>query len=334
MISVGIIGGTGYTGKYLINFCNQHPNISDYKIYANKSAGKNLHDVFPEFYGDIKNSRIENISNLDSIHDVYFFALPHGESFKYIPKLIKQNKKIIDLGADYRLDSKEAFTSTYKLQHTSPELLNYKIYGLAEIAKNYSGTNLVANPGCYPTAALLSTIPLVKNIPGKIETISTVSYSGLSGAGKKADTSLLFAENYNSVKAYNVGTHRHEVEIIQELNKYKSNTNYSLTTHLLPVFSGIYSTTIIHINTTITQEEVDNIFNAEYADSTFVRIRKTPPELKWVTSTNYYDANIKALDNKIIVTACIDNLIKGASGQAMQNLNKLFGWKDNLGIQN
>jgi N-acetyl-gamma-glutamyl-phosphate reductase len=334
MISVGIIGGSGYTGKHIINFCNNHPSISDLKIYANKSAGKTLYEIFPEFYKNVQDSKIENISNLSLTHDVYFFALPHGESLKYIPKLLEQNKKIIDLGADFRLDNEIAFEKTYKLKHPVPELLKSKIYGLAEITKNYSQANLIANPGCYPTAALLSTIPLVKNIPDKIESIATVSYSGLSGAGKKADTSLLFAENYNSVKAYNVGTHRHEVEIAQELNKYKENINYSLTTHLLPVFSGIYSTTIIQLNKSTTQKEVDDIFQSEYLNSIFVRIRKTPPELKWVIGTNYYDTNVTALDNKIIVTACIDNLIKGASGQAVQNMNKLFGWKENLGIQN
>ncbi len=334
MISVGIIGGSGYTGKHIINFCNQHPNIKEFKIYANTSAGKHLHEVFPEFYKNIDDDLIESAQNLSLAHDVYFFALPHGESIKYIPDLLKHNKKIIDLGADFRLDNEKTFSETYKLEHSAPELLKSKIYGLAEIANNYSKTNLIANPGCYPTAALLSTIPIVKNISKKVETISTVSYSGLSGAGKKASTSLLFAENYNSVRAYNVGTHRHEVEIVQELNKYKNNTNYSLTTHLLPVFSGIYSTSIIHLNSGTTQSEIDEIFNAEYSDSTFIRIRKTPPELKWVIGTNYYDANITVLDNKIIVTACIDNLIKGASGQAVQNMNKLFGWKENLGIQN
>ncbi len=163
--------------------------------------------------------------------------------------------------------------------------------------------------------------------------IDTVAYSGISGAGKKVDQSLLFSENYNSVKAYNVGTHRHEVEISQELNKFGEFVNYSLTTHLLPVFSGIYSTTIIHLEEVISQNEIDQIFQNDYEFSKFIRIRETPPELKWVIGTNYCDINVKSLGNKIIITAAIDNLIKGASGQAIQNMNKLFGWEESLGIK-
>ncbi len=333
MISVGIIGGSGYTGKYIVKFINQHSNVSKFSIYANKSAGQTLHEVFPDLVGEVENQTIKSINYLDTSHDVYFFALPHGESFKYVPSLLEDDKKIIDLGADFRLDDEIIFLETYKLKHTSPELLKTKIYGLAEIANNYDQRNLIANPGCYPTAALLSSIPLVKNFGNDIKSISTVSYSGLSGAGKKASTDLLFAENYNNVKAYNVGTHRHEVEIEQELLKYNQDINYSLTTHLLPVFSGIYSTTIFHFYSQISQAEVDKIFNDQYSEKTFIRLRETPPELKWVIGTNYCDINVKCTRNKIIVTAAIDNLVKGASGQAVQNMNKLFGWNESLGIK-
>ncbi|MBK8943889.1 MAG: N-acetyl-gamma-glutamyl-phosphate reductase [Ignavibacteriae bacterium] len=332
MISVGIIGGSGYTGKYIVKFCSQHPNIGEFNIYANKSASQTIHDVFPDLVGEVDNQIIKSIENLDLTHDVYFFALPHGESFKYIPNLIIANKKVIDLGADYRLDNADLFLQTYGLEHSSSELLNSKIYGLADIFDNYT-TNLIANPGCYPTAALLSSIPLVKNFGNDILSISTISYSGLSGAGKKASTDLLFAENYNSVKAYNVGTHRHEVEIEQELKKFNSNIEYSLTTHLLPVFSGIYSTTIFHLSSKIQQNEIDEIFTNQYQEKEFVRLRKTPPELKWVIGTNYCDINVKVAKSKIIATAAIDNLIKGASGQAVQNMNKIFGWKESLGIK-
>ncbi len=332
MISVAIIGGSGYTGKYIVKFCNEHPNIDEFVIYANKSANKTIYDVFPDLVGEVENSIIKNASDLVLSHDVYFFALPHGESLKYIPLLASNNKKIIDLGADFRLDSNETFLNTYKIDHPAPEYLTNKHYGLAEINDTYN-YNLIANPGCYPTAALLSSIPVIKNNPINIQSISTVAYSGLSGAGKKATQSLLFSENYNSVKAYNVGSHRHEIEIAQELNKYGSNLNYSLTTHLLPVFSGIYSTTIIHLKNNVSQTEVNQMYNNQYQESTFVRVRETPPELRWVIETNYCDINAKCVDNKIIVTAAIDNLIKGASGQAMQNMNKLFGWEESLGIK-
>ena len=334
MISVGIIGASGYTGKYLIKFLNDHTHVRELYLYANKSAGRNLLDIFPEFTNNVNDRVINSVNQIEKTHDVYFFALPHGKSIQYAPELLNRNKKVIDLGADFRLDDAKSFAETYQMEHTATEFLSSKIYGLPEFHTTYNGTDLIANPGCYPTAALLSTIPFAKHMSENIETISTVSYSGLSGAGKKADTSLLFSENYNSVRAYNVGTHRHQVEIAQELNKYIDNVNYSLATHLLPVVSGIYSTSIIHLNNSVKQIEVDDILDSEYSGSSFVRIRKTPPELKWVVGTNYCDINVKALDNKIIVTACIDNLIKGASGQAVQNMNKLYGWEENLGIQN
>jgi N-acetyl-gamma-glutamyl-phosphate reductase len=332
MISVAIIGGSGYTGKYLVKFCNEHPNIEEFAIYANKSANKTIYDVFPDMVGEVENSTIRSVTNLDLSYDIYFFALPHGESLKYIPLLADNNKKIIDLGADFRLDCNEIFLNTYQLDHPAPEHLTNKHYGLAELNDSYN-YNLIANPGCYPTAALLSTIPVVKNYPNNIHSISTVAYSGLSGAGKKVTQGLLFSENYNSVKAYSVGAHRHEVEIEQELNKFSSDLNYSLTTHLLPVFSGIYSTTIIHLIKNISQDEIEQEFKSEYEKATFIRLRQTPPELKWVIGTNYCDINVKSIGNKIIITAAIDNLIKGAAGQAMQNMNKLFGWEESLGIK-
>jgi N-acetyl-gamma-glutamyl-phosphate reductase len=165
------------------------------------------------------------------------------------------------------------------------------------------------------------------------DSASTVAYSGISGAGKKASVDLIFAENYNSVKAYNVGTHRHEVEIIQELKKYSEKIDYSLTTHLLPIFSGIYSTTVFFLKEKVYQDEVDQMFMNEYLGKEFIRIRENPPELKWVINTNYCDLNVKVVNNKVFVTAAIDNLIKGASGQAVQNMNKIFGWEESLGIK-
>ncbi|MEE9431040.1 MAG: hypothetical protein V3V16_08375, partial [Melioribacteraceae bacterium] len=184
MISVGIIGASGYTGKYLVKFLNEHTHVRELHLYANKSAGRNLLDIFPEFANNVKDRVINSVNQIEQTHDVYFFALPHGKSIQYAPKLLNKNKKVIDLGADFRLDDEKSFADTYQLEHTAPEYLSSKIYGLTELHKTYNGTNLIANPGCYPTAALLSTIPFAKNIGEKIETISTVSYSGLSGAGK------------------------------------------------------------------------------------------------------------------------------------------------------
>jgi len=333
MITSAIVGGTGYTGKYILEFCNKHPNISEFEIFANKNAQKTIHEIFPGLVGEVENKTIKSISDLDLSYDVYFFALPHGESLKTIPHICNANKKVIDLGADFRLDSKETFINTYQLEHPAPLYLKEKNYGLAELNNTYN-YNLIANPGCYPTAALLSIIPFIKNYSNNILSISTVAYSGLSGAGKKISKDLLFSENYNNVKAYNIGTHRHEVEIAQEINKFSCDINYSLTTHLLPVYSGIYSTTIIDIAENIPQNAVSDYYKNQYKNAAFVRLRNNPPELKWVIGTNYCDLNIMSVNKKIIITAAIDNLIKGASGQAIQNMNKLFGWKESLGLKN
>lgn len=332
MISVAIIGGSGYTGKHIIKFCNQHPYVDDIEIYALKSAGRSIFDIFPDLEGEVDNRLIHSIEDLEMLHDLYFIALPHGESMKYVPNIIANGKKVIDLGADFRLNNNESYFEAYNSDHSSPELLQEKHYGLSEFNSSYN-FNLIANPGCYPTAALLSIIPVAEFFATKILSAATVSYSGLSGAGKKVSESLLFSENYGSAKAYNIGSHRHEFEINQELEIYSKNLNYSLTTHLLPVFSGIYSTTIIHLDETVSQHDVDDIFISRYSESPFIRLRKSAPELRWVIGSNYCDINIKSTKNKIIITSAIDNLIKGASGQAIQNMNIIYGWKEQLGIK-
>ncbi len=167
MISVAILGGSGYTGKYLVKFCYEHPEVSEFTIYANSSSGKSLYDVFPELANEIKNQAIKNVNELELSHDVYLLALPHGESLKYVPQLISNGKKVIDLGADFRLDDSDLFNKTYQLIHPAAELLKNKNYGLAEQNKYYEN-NLIANPGCYPTAALLSSLPIVKKYSSNI----------------------------------------------------------------------------------------------------------------------------------------------------------------------
>lgn len=332
MISVGIIGGTGYTGKYLLEFIKHHTEIADYAVYANKSAGSKLVDIFPELLGVIENKTIESVNNLSYEHDLYFVSLPHGESLKYIPSLLEKGIKVIDLGGDFRLDSKELYSNWYGFEHTSANLLAEKVYGLADINNNIADSNFIANPGCYPTSVQLALIPLIKNYSEKIISVSSVSYSGTSGAGKSAKTELLLSELDGNVKAYNINKHRHQPEIEQELAKVGLKSPFAFTTHLLPIARGIYSTSTIHLNSAIDEDEIKGKYLSEYANSKFVRMRNIPPELKWVVNTNFCDINISAKDKTIIITSTIDNLIKGASGQAVQNMNKMFGWNETLGI--
>ena len=335
MISVGIIGGTGYTGKYLLEFIKQHEMIADYTIYANKSAGSQLLDVFPELLGVIENQTIQSVDSLSYGHDLYFISLPHGESLKYVPTLLEKGIKVIDLGGDYRLDTKELYDKWYGFEHTSVDLLSQKVYGLADLQNGkIINSNFISNPGCYPTSIQLALIPLIKNYTDNIISISSVSYSGESGAGKSAKTELLLAELDGNVKAYNINNHRHQPEIEQELTKVGMKSPFAFTTHLLPIARGIYSTSTIHLHSAISEDDIIEKYLSEYANSKFVRMRNIPPELKWVVNTNFCDINISAKDKTVVITSTIDNLIKGASGQAIQNMNKMFGWNETLGIIN
>jgi len=335
MISVGIIGGTGYTGKYLLEFIQKHENVSDYTIYANSSAGRQLLDIFPELLGLIKDKTIQSVDNLSFSHDLYFISLPHGESLKYVPLLFNKGIKIIDLGGDYRLDTQNLYQEWYKFKHTSAHLLKAKIYGLADIEnEEVLNSNFIANPGCYPTSIQLALIPLLKSYANNIISISCVSYSGTSGAGKSPKTELLLSELDGNAKAYNVNKHKHQPEIEQELKKHGMKSPFSFTTHLLPIARGIYSTSSIHLNYEIAESEILEKYLSEYANSKFVRMRKVPPEIKWVVNTNFCDINVSVKNKTVIITSTIDNLIKGASGQAIQNMNKMFGWDETLGLLN
>ncbi len=335
MISVGIIGGSGYTGKKLIRFCAAHPFIEEYKIYGNNSAGGKICDIFPELNEVIENSVIESIENVSYEHDAYFIALPHGEALNYVPALFERGKKIIDLGGDYRLNSPELYSKWYGKKHNSPLLLKEKIYGLADYSgTDYSEKNFVANPGCYPTAVLLSLLPVVKSFKDKILSVSVAAYSGTSGAGKTPKLELLMSEMDGDVSAYKLNSHQHQPEILQQLNEAGFDSPFSFAAHLLPAAVGIYATSFIHLKSSVEEKELKNAFEEFYKDSPFIRLREAPPHLNWVTGTNFCDINFSMKDKIIIITSAIDNLIKGAGGQAMQNMNKLFGWDEKSGILN
>ena len=334
MISVGILGGSGYAGKKLLQFCNSHPFVSEYKVYGLKSAGTSLSGIFPELTDQITDSKVESIENISNSHDLYFIALPNGEALKYVPAIIKNGKKVIDLGGDYRLDTKEEYEKWYGITHTSSNLLNQKLYGLADYyGTEYSNINLIANPGCYPTATLLGLLPFTAGFADEIISASTIAYSGTSGAGKNPKQELLMAEMDGDVSAYNVNKHRHQPEILQTLKKLGFNSPFSFTTHLLPASVGIYTTTSVHLKNNIDEKTIKNYYKSFYENSPFVRLRDVPPHMTWVINTNYCDINTSIKEKVMIITSTIDNLIKGASGQAVQNMNKLFGLEEGLGIK-
>jgi N-acetyl-gamma-glutamyl-phosphate reductase len=333
LISVGIIGGSGYTGKYLIQFCLDHPEVESIKIYGHSTAGKNLHQVFPELLNLTSDYSIYDSNNISFEHDVYFIALPHGEALNFVPMLIDKQKIVIDLGGDYRLDDSDNYSRWYKINHSSPELLQMKTYGLADNLTNSEyHSSLIANPGCYPTASLLGLLPLVRNFNSNIISASTAAYSGTSGAGKSVNPELSLSEMDGNVRAYNVNAHRHQPEIEQMLHKHGFISPYSFTTHLLPVNTGIYATSIVFLDSDISKENIPELYSEYYADSSFVRMRNVPPNMKWVIGSNFCDINVSVNKNTVVITSTIDNLIKGAAGQAIQNLNKVYNWDETTGL--
>jgi N-acetyl-gamma-glutamyl-phosphate reductase len=333
-INIGIIGGSGYTGKELLKILFNHPVVGRIDIYAQSTAGNSILDIFPELTGSIVDIQIRSVNDLNYEADLYFTALPRGETLNYIPSLISEGKKVIDIGGDYRLSTSALYNEWYGFEHTSAELLGTKLYGLADVLDNSDyNSNLIANPGCYPTAVLIPLIPIVTNFSEEIISISTVAYSGVSGAGKSAKLELMLAEMYGNVKAYNLNKHRHEPEIVQVLQSVGlRNKPYSFSTHLLPITTGIYSTTTIHLENELSQNEVETTIIEKYSSSPFVRIRKTPPELKWVLGTNFCDIHVSVGPKRIILTSAIDNLIKGAAGQAVQNMNRLYSFDQTTGL--
>ena len=333
MISIGIIGGSGYTGKFLVQFCAAHPFVQTIEVYGQSTVGKSLQSIFPELSNRFTDCIVKSTSDLSMEHDAYFIALPHGEAMNFVPALIEKNRLVIDLGGDYRLNSSETYAEWYKLQHTSSALLQNKLYGLADILSDESyTTNLIANPGCYPTATLLGILPMIEKFGSEILTATTVAYSGTSGAGKSANVDLLMSEMYGNARAYNVNAHRHQPEIEQTMVAAGFDSPYAFTVHLLPAAVGIYATTTLHMKSVVEQSDIDAVYSGKYGTAPFVRMRNVPPHLKWVVNSNYCDINVAAKGKTIIITSAIDNLIKGASGQAVQNLNKFFKWDESLGI--
>jgi len=333
MISVGIIGGSGYTGKYLLKYCAAHPFIDDITLYGKSTAGKTVCSIFPELSELMPDMVVRDAATLSLTHDVYFTALPHGEALQFVPHLIAAGKTVIDLGGDYRLNNVDEYEQWYKIQHSSPYLLEKKTYGLADHLHRVAYTeSLISNPGCYPTATLLGLLPLTEYFSDKIISISTAAYSGSSGAGKSPKVDLLLSEMHGNVRAYNVNSHRHQPEIEQNLRAQQYKSDYSFTTHLLPVAVGIYATSTVFMEEPVDQESLNFLYAKSYSDSFFVRMREFAPELNWVVGTNFCDISVSSNGRTVVITSTIDNLIKGASGQAIQNLNKYFGWDETLGI--
>ncbi len=349
-LKVSIIGSTGYAGKELVKILMNHQKVELVHLVSSSYAGKNIAEIFPEFLNKLDKKLINfNLDVVSQDSDLVFTALPLTVSMDMVPELLKKGVKVVDLSADYRIKDSAVYQEWYKkeLNQISKELLLEAVYGLPEIyLDKIKDASLVANPGCYPTSVILGIAPLLKYHFVEPEGIIIDSKSGTSGAGKKLSLGLHFAECNENFKAYKVVRHNHIPEVEQELssiyfggddNKYhETEIKISFTPHLLPINRGILSTCYLSLNGHKEEEEVLKIYQKYYQKAAFVRIFEPPnlPELKFVVGTNYCDIgfSIDERVGKIKVISVIDNLLKGAAGQAVQNMNIMSGFSETEGI--
>lgn len=349
-IKVSIIGATGYSGKELIKILLKHPYIKLMHLVSASYIGKNIAEVFPDFSNQLDKELIElDTGRIARDSDLVFTALPHTVSMKIMPDLLKSKElKVIDISADFRLKNPKHYSDWYQveLSEDSKKLLEDSVYGLPELyAEEIKNASLVANPGCYPTSAILGVVPLLLNQLVSTEGIIIDAKSGTSGAGRKLSLALHFAECNESFKAYKCLKHNHIPEIEQELSfayygktqqDRKKDIRISFTPHLLPINRGILSTCYLNLVHRCNNEEILKAYKKFYRDAPFVRIFNPPalPEIRFAVETNYCDIGF-AIDNRtgiIKVISVIDNLVKGASGQAIQNMNIMFGFPQSLGL--
>ncbi len=339
MIKTAVLGATGYTGTELMRLLSSHPEV-DLALVSSKSyAGKKVSDIHPQFKGQIDltldQMRVEKIPG--SI-DLVFCALPHGESAEAGAALLKRGFRVIDLSADFRLNHADLYSQWYKLEHPHQDILGSAAYGLPELySEVIKGADLVANPGCYPTGVILGLAPLLKHKLINLESIIVDAKSGVSGAGRAPKQPFHFPECTENFKAYRVASHQHTPEIEQELGRIAGEElKITFTPHLVPMVRGILCTTYLELSGSKSEEEIFNLYNSFYSSCPFVRIFEPPllPETRFVRGSNYCDLALK-LDmrtNRLIVISAIDNLVKGASGQAVQNMNIMFDLPEETGL--
>lgn len=336
MINVGIVGATGYAGEELIDILLRHPNVRITNISAKVDKPQAISKIFPKFKGRIELICKEpEIKEIVAICDLVFLALPHTVSMELAPRLLRAGKSVIDLSADYRLKDTKVYEEFYHAKHKDKAHLRDAVYGLPELYRlKIKGAKLIANPGCYPTVSILALAPLVAFNLVDLGSVIIDAKSGVTGAGRKAVEAFLFSEVNEDFKAYKVGIHQHTPEINQELSKLAGKKiSVTFVPHLLPVNRGILATIYAKKSKTKTQN-LTGLYKKFYKKEPFVRIREEGdyPKLKEVVNTNFCDIAIKEDAEKIIVVAAIDNLLKGAAGQAVQNMNIMYGYPEHTAL--
>jgi len=337
-INVAIAGATGYIGIELIKLLINHPKVKIKYICAQKSIGKTIN----KFDSSLKTKRLPKITSLNSVNfdkiDILFTALPNGKA-QIISKKLNSKVKLIDLSADFRLSSPKNYKKWYKISHKSQKLIKYAIYSVPELTKlKLNKFRIIACPGCYPTSIQIPLIPIIKNNLINTNNIIVDSKSGYSGAGRNLDKKFKFKNIYESISAYGLGSHRHMAEIDQQFDKIsKKKIFVQFTPHLSPMFRGILSTIYINLNDKISARQIYYYLKKYYKKNYFIKFARfnSPIGTGDVIYTNFCKISV-CLDrkkNKAIILSAIDNLIKGGSGQAIQNMNLLYGFSEKLGFK-
>jgi len=336
MISIGIVGGTGYTGVELLRILAQHPEADVRIITSRKEAGMPVAEMFPSLRGhyDLRYSDPAQVDLKGC--NLVFFATPHGVAMAQARELVDAGVKIIDLAADFRLKDPAEFERWYKMPHACTDLLAESVYGLPEMhGEAIRKARIVGNPGCYPTAIQLGFLPLVEAGIVDVGHLIADAKSGVSGAGRKAEVGLLLSEAADNFKAYNVGGHRHHPEIVQGLNRFsKQPVSAIFTPHLTPMIRGIHAT--LYARLTDTSVDLQALFERRFAGEPFVDVMPpgSHPETRSVRAANICRIAVHRPNNgdTAVVLAVEDNLVKGAAGQAIQNMNLMFGLPETTGL--
>jgi N-acetyl-gamma-glutamyl-phosphate reductase len=335
---IGIIGGTGYTGVELLRLLLLHPEVEVTAITSQKYAGLPIDQVFPSLTGRLQLKCEElSIEQIAEKVDFIFAAVPHKTAMETVPLFYRRGKRVVDLSADFRLRDPSVYERWYQ-KHTCPELLPESVYGLPELHRErIRKAGIVGNPGCYPTGALIPLIPLVKQGVISPEDIIIDSKSGVSGAGRDIVLGSLFCEVNEGVKAYKIYNHRHLPEIDQELSLLiQKRVAVTFVPHLIPMDRGILSTLYVRFTQKRKDEEVLNVLREYYRKEPFVRVypKGKLPNTKDVRGSNYCDIGLSVheMGERAVVVSAIDNVVKGASGQAIQNMNIMLGYPETMGL--
>ena len=338
MKTISIAGATGYTGIELLRILLRHPEVKIGTLTAESHVGKAITDVAPSLTGQLDQTLVALDPSIADGCDVLFMALPHTTSMAHVPEMLKHGCKIVDLSADYRLHDTAVFETWYKTPHQNPEFLQEAVYGLPELHRDQiKSAQLVANPGCYPTGVILGLVPLLKEGWADLKSIIADCKSGVSGAGRKLSQTTQFCEANEGVSAYGLGDHRHTPEIEQELSQVAGrDITISFSPHLMPMTRGLLSTLYVDLKMDMDRDTLLDHYSRFYGKEPFVRVLPAGryANTQFVAGSNYCDIGIQVdpRTKRAVITTAIDNLMKGASSQAVQNMNLMMGWDESAGL--